>query len=75
MAALLYFGDFIDGELELGAPFCKTVPIKNRDLVFINSCQTYHRSLAFVGNRVNLIFYSSIIKRRNMTIVSFPDLQ
>jgi hypothetical protein len=72
MAALLYFGDFIDGELELGAPFCKTVPIKNGDLVFINSSQT---SLAFLGNRVNLIFYSSIIKRRDMTIVSFPDLQ
>jgi hypothetical protein len=73
MAALLYFGDFIDGELELGAPICKTV--KNGDLVFINSSQTYHRSLAFLGNHVNLIFYSSIIKRRYMTIVSFPDLQ
>jgi hypothetical protein len=34
MVALLYFGDFIDGELELGAPFCKTVPIKNGDLVW-----------------------------------------
>jgi hypothetical protein len=66
MAALLYFGDFIDGELELGASFCKTVPVKNGDLVFINSSHTYHRSLAFLGNRINLIFYSSIIKRRDL---------
>jgi hypothetical protein len=57
------------------APFCKTVPVKNRDLVFINCSQTYHRSLVFLGNRVNLIFYNSIIERKDMTIVSFPDLQ
>jgi hypothetical protein len=68
MAALLYFGNFIDRELELGAPFCKIMPIKNRDLDFINSSQTYYRSLAFLGNHVNLIFYNSIIKRRDMTI-------
>jgi hypothetical protein len=54
MIALLYFGDFIDGELELGVSFCKTMPIKNTDLVFINSSQTYHKSLVFLGDHVNL---------------------
>jgi hypothetical protein len=75
MAALLYFGEFSNGELELGAPFSKTVPVRNGDLIFINSSQTYHRSLAFLGNHVNLIFYSSSIKTKNMSIVPFPDLE
>jgi hypothetical protein len=74
MAALLYFGEFSNRELELEAPFSKIVP-DNGDLIFINSSETYHKSLLFLGNRVNLIFYSSIIKKRNMTIVLFPDLQ
>jgi hypothetical protein len=68
IAALLYFGEFSNKELELGAPFSKIVPVRNRDLIFINSSETYHKSLSFLGNRVNLIFYSSVIKKRNMTI-------
>jgi hypothetical protein len=75
MAALLYFGEFSNRELELGAPFSKIVPVRSEDLIFINSSETYHKSLSFLGNQVNLIFYSSVIQRRYMTIVPFLDLQ
>jgi hypothetical protein len=34
MAALLYFGEFSNGELELGAPFSKIVPVRNGELIF-----------------------------------------
>jgi hypothetical protein len=32
LAALLYFGEFSGGELQIGPPFCKTVQLENLDL-------------------------------------------
>jgi hypothetical protein len=59
LAALLYFGEFSGGELQIGPPFCKTVQLENLDLVFVNSSQVFHYSLFFKRDRVNFIFYSS----------------
>lgn len=73
VAALLYFGDFSGGELELGYPVSKTIPVSNFDLVFLKSSRIYHRSQTFQGNRVNLIFYCSTIK--NEQLIPEPKLK
>jgi hypothetical protein len=57
LVALLYFGEFSGGELELGSPFSKTLSLQNFDLVLLNSSKVYHHSHPFQENRVNLIFY------------------
>jgi hypothetical protein len=57
------------GELQLESPFCKTLSVRNLDLVFLNSSEVYHRSFLFRGNRVNIIFYSSLIKKRNLELI------
>jgi hypothetical protein len=63
------------GELQLGSPFCKTLSVRNLDLVFLNSSEVYHRSFPFRGNKVNIIFYSSLIKKRNLELIVSEDLQ
>jgi hypothetical protein len=55
LAALLYFGEFTGGEIQLGPLFCKSIPLGNLGLVFIISSQIYHCSLPFQGNRVNKV--------------------
>jgi hypothetical protein len=47
LAALLYFGEFSGGELQIGLSFCKTVQLENLDLVFVNSSEVFHHSLFF----------------------------
>jgi hypothetical protein len=42
LAALLYFGEFSGGELQIGPSFCKTVQLENLDLVFVNNSQVFH---------------------------------
>jgi hypothetical protein len=74
LAALLYFGEFMGGELQLGSSFCKTLSVKNLDLVFLNSSEVYHCSFPFRGNKVNIIFYSSLIKKRNLELIVSEDL-
>jgi hypothetical protein len=63
------------GELQLGSLFCKTLSVRNLDLVFLNSSEVYHRSFPFRGNRVNIIFYSSLIKKRNLELIVLEDFQ
>jgi hypothetical protein len=75
LAVLLYFGEFSGGELQIGPPFCKTVQLENLDLVFVNSFQVFHRSLFFKGDRVNFIFYSSLIKQKDLKLIIPTDLQ
>jgi hypothetical protein len=75
LAILLYFGEFTRGEIQLGPLFWKTIPLGNLDLVFINSSEIYHRSLLFQGNRVNIIFYSNIIKQKDLKLNVPQDLQ
>jgi hypothetical protein len=75
LAALLYFGEFTGGEIQLGPPFCETILLGNLDLVFINSSQIYHRLLFFQENKVNIIFYSSIIKQKDLKLNVPKDLQ
>jgi hypothetical protein len=73
--ALLYFGEFTGGEIQLGPSFCKTILLGNLDLVFINSSEIYYRSLPFQGKRVNIIFYNNIIKQKDLKLNVPQDLQ
>jgi hypothetical protein len=72
LVALLYFGKFSGGELELGSPFSKTISLQNFDLILLNSSKVYHHSHPFQENRVNLIFYCNIIK--NEQLLAEPEL-
>lgn len=75
LTALLYFGDFSGGELLLGNPFNFKVPIQKWDLLFLRSSAMYHRSLPFLGKRINLIFYSSVIKGKDIQLNTPKELQ
>jgi hypothetical protein len=75
LAALLYFAEFSGGELLISPPFCKTVQLENLDLVFVNSSQVFHHSLFFKGDKVNFIFYSSLIKQKDLKLIVPTDLQ
>jgi hypothetical protein len=44
------------------------LPVQNWDLLFLRSSAIYHRSLSFIGNRINLIFYSSVIKGKDIQL-------
>jgi hypothetical protein len=66
LTALLYFRNFSGGKLLLGNPFNFKLPVQNWDLLFLRSSAIYHRSLPFIGNKINLIFYSSIMKGKDI---------
>jgi hypothetical protein len=74
LAALLYFGEFSEEELQIG-PFYKTVQLENLDLVFVNSFQVFHCSLFLKRDKVNFIFYSSLIKQKDLKLIIPTDLQ
>ena len=63
LTALLYFGDFRGGELKLGQPFNIEVPLENGDLQFLRSSKVYHKSVQFSCDRVNIIFYTGLIRK------------
>jgi hypothetical protein len=75
LTALLYFGNFSGGELLLGNPFNFKLPVQNWDLLFLRSSAIYHRSLPFIGNRINLIFYSSVMKGKDIQLNTPQELQ
>jgi hypothetical protein len=72
---LLYFGNFSGGEQLLGNPFNFKLPVQNWDLFFLRSSGIYHRSFPFIGNRINLIFYSSLMKRKDIQLNTTRELQ
>jgi hypothetical protein len=75
LTALLYFRNFSGGELLPGNPFNFKLPVQNWDLLFLRSSAIYHRSLPFIGNRINLIFYSSIMKGKDIQLNTPRELQ
>jgi hypothetical protein len=75
LMALLYFGNFSGGGLLLGNPFNFKLPVQNWDLLFLRSSSIYHRSLPFIRNRINLIFYSSIMKEKDIQLNTPWELQ
>lgn len=72
LTALLYMGDFQQGEVKLAQPFNVEVPVKTNDLLFLQSSKVYHKSVPFTGNRVNLVFYTGRI--RNEKLIPCSDL-
>lgn len=75
LTALLYFGDFSGGELLIGNPFNFKVPVHSWDILFLRSSAIYHRSLPFVGKRINLLFYSRVMKRKDIQLNTPRELQ
>jgi hypothetical protein len=61
--ALVYFGDFKGGELQLSKPISLQVPVQHGDIVFINSSKTYHRSIPFENTRICIGCYTTKIPR------------
>jgi hypothetical protein len=75
LTALLYFRDFSGGELLLGNPFNFKLLVQNWDLLFLRSNAMYHRSLLFIGNKIKLIFYSSVMKGKDIQVNTPWELQ
>jgi hypothetical protein len=75
LTALLYFGNFSGGELLLGNSFNFKLLVQNWDLLFLRSSAIYHRSLLFIGNRINLILCSSVMKRKDIQLNTTPEIQ
>jgi hypothetical protein len=75
LTTLLYFGDFSGGELLLGNPFNFKLLVQNWDLLFLRSNAMYRRCLPFIGNRIDLIFYSSVMKRKDIQVYTPWELQ
>jgi hypothetical protein len=75
LTVLLYFGNFSGGELLLGNPFNDKLPVQNWDLLFLRSSAIYQRSLPFIRNRINLIFYGSVMKGKDIQLNTPWELQ
>ena len=58
LAYLLYFGDFQGGDLQIGPPIQKFLPVKRFDSVLFKSATVFHRALPFTGTRLNVSCYS-----------------
>jgi hypothetical protein len=72
LTAVLYFGDFIGGELKIGPPLNSILPVLDGDVIFLNSSQIYHSSNNFSGTRYNVILYTA--KINNELLISVPEL-
>jgi hypothetical protein len=75
LTALLYFRNFSGGELLLGNTFNFKLLVQNWDLLFLRSSTIYHRSLSFIGNRINLIFYNRVMKGKDIQLNTTWELQ
>jgi hypothetical protein len=74
LMALLYFRNFSGGELLLKNSFNFKLLVQNWNLLFLKSSAIYHRSLPFIGNRINLIFYNSIMKEKDIQLNTLREL-